>query len=313
MDKPVIYKYFRGEASRREEELILEWVEASEENRKEFQKERMLFDIALFCNKEEQQQNRKLRKRDYFISLAKWSAGIAASLFIVLSSGHFIKEYQFNKKSHQQTISVPVGQRAEIMLADGTKVWLNAKSTLTYAADFGKNNRNVELDGEAYFEVVKNSGLPFFVNTEYNRVKVVGTSFNVSAYKGSNEFETTLVEGIVDIYHRQSGKMITQLVKDEFFSAYENRYQKKYLHSYDFLRWREGLYCFDDTPFRCILDKLEKYYNVTIMVETPEILNYQCTGKFKENDGVEHILRTIRKDHPFSYTINESRDSILIR
>lgn len=310
MNQIILHKYFKGIASQREEELILEWVDASEENRKSFQKERMLYDISLFSNEKKQTKTTKNRR---IIYMAKWSFSVAASVLIILSCGLLFREYSYNQFLQSQTITVPAGQRAEIVLADGTKVWLNARSTLTYAANFGKNGRNVELNGEAYFEVVKNSKMPFFVNTEHNKIKVIGTSFNVSAYQGSNEFETTLVEGIVDIYHREDDRMITRLTKDQFFAANGRNYQKKYLHSYEFLRWKEGLYCFDDTPFKNLLDKLEKYYSVNITVERPDILDYQCTGKFKENDGVEHILKVIQKDHIFSYTINESKDSIVIR
>jgi ferric-dicitrate binding protein FerR (iron transport regulator) len=310
MNQLILHKYFKGIASQREEEFILEWVEASEENAKTFRKERMLYDISLF-SKEKQQANVTTKSRILYIT--KWSLRIAASVLIILSCTFLYSEYNYSQSSRWQTIAVPAGQRAKLVLADGTKVWLNSMSTLTYTTDFGRKSRNVELDGEAYFEVVKNSGTPFFVNTEHNKIKVIGTSFNVSAYKGSNEFETTLVEGIVDIYNRKDDKVITKLTKDQFFSAKGNSYRKKYLHSREFLRWKEGLYCFDDTPFRNLLDKLEKYYNVNITVENPAILDYQCTGKFKENDGIEHILEVIRKDHIFSYDINENRDSIIIR
>jgi len=73
------------------------------------------------------------------------------------------------------------------------------------------------------------------------------------------------------------------------------------------------LYCFDDVPFSGILDKLEKYYNVKITVTSPKLLNHEgLTGKFREQDGIEHILRAISKDHPFRFTINEAKDSIVI-
>ena len=203
-------------------------------------------------------------------------------------------------------------RRSLFLLADGTKVWLNSESTLSYRSDFGRRDRDVELDGEAYFEVAKNKEIPFYVNTETNQVRVVGTHFNVCAYKGSNEFETTLVEGIVDIYAYDNERPLTRLTKNEFFGSYQGKYKKAVLPSYDYLRWREGLYCFDDSPFSCILTKLEKYYNVKITVENPKVLNYRCTGKFKEQDGVEHILKVIQKDHPFTYSISEEGDSIRI-
>ena len=275
MNQDLLHKYFKGETSVDEEKRILNWVDESEENRKTLQKERMLFDIALFTD-----SKRKMREK----------AGAGARIIPMLRWS----------------------QRAQITLADGTKVWLNSESTLSYRSDFGRRDRDVELDGEAYFEVAKNKEIPFYVNTETNQVRVVGTHFNVCAYKGSNEFETTLVEGIVDIYAYDNERPLTRLTKNEFFGSYQGKYKKAVLPSYDYLRWREGLYCFDDSPFSCILTKLEKYYNVKITVENPKVLNYRCTGKFKEQDGVEHILKVIQKDHPFTYSISEEGDSIRI-
>lgn len=133
------------------------------------------------------------------------------------------KEYHYGNTAHLQTVTVPAGQRAQITLADGTKVWLNAQSTLTYSHDFGRNKRNVELDGGAYFEVAKNKEIPFYVNTETNQVRVVETHFNVCAYRGSNEFTTTLLEGIVDIYAKGSEHSLTRLGGTRFlFSGTES-------------------------------------------------------------------------------------------
>lgn len=252
MKQELLHKYFRGTTSIEEEKQILNWVEASEENREAFLKERMLFDVSLFSTKQD------CKKRTaHLIPLFRWTARIAAAIIIAVSAYYMTTEYIYNKGAQPQTITVPAGQRAQITLADGTRVWLNAKSTLTYASNFGRSERNVELDGEAYFEVAKNKKLPFYVHTEMNKVRVVGTSFNVCAYKGSKEFETTLVEGIVDIYPSCNDQVITRLQKDEFFANYDGHCKKTILPSYQYLRWKEGLYCFDDVPFSVILDKLE--------------------------------------------------------
>ena len=308
MNQELLYKYFKGTASIEEEKQILDWVEASEENREAYLKERMLFDVSLFSTK---QDNKKKTIR--FMPTLRWAARIAAAVIIAVSGYYMTTNYIYNKDAQPQTITVPAGQRAQITLADGTRVWLNAQSTLTYASDFGRNDRNVELDGEAYFEVAKNKKLPFYVHTEMHKVRVVGTSFNVCAYKGSKEFETTLVEGIVDIYPSCNDQVITRLQKDEFFANYDGRYKKTILPSYEYLRWKEGLYCFDDVPFSGILDKLEKYYNVKITVTSPRLLTHEgLTGKFREQDGIEHILRAISKEHPFKFRINENKDSIII-
>ena len=308
MNQELLYKYFKGTTSIEEEKQILDWVEAADENREAFLKERMLFDISLFSEKQETK-----KKTTRLIPIFRWTVRITAAIIVAVSGYFMTIDYLYNKGAQLQTITVPAGQRAQIILADGTRVWLNSKSTLTYASNFGRKDRNVNLDGEAYFEVTKNKNIPFYVNTEMNKVRVVGTSFNVCAYNGSKEFETTLVEGIVDIYPSCNDQAITRLQKNEFFANYDGHLKKTVLPSYEYLRWKEGLYCFDDVPFSGILDKLEKYYNVKITVTSPKLLNHEgLTGKFREQDGIEHILRAISKDHPFRFTINETKDSIVI-
>ena len=308
MNQELLYKYFEGTTSIEEEKQILDWVEAADENHEAFLKERMLFDISLFSEKQETK-----KKTTRLIPIFRWTVRIAAAIIVAVSGYFMTIDYLYNKGAQLQTITVPAGQRAQIILADGTRVWLNSKSTLTYASNFGRKDRNVNLDGEAYFEVTKNKNIPFYVNTEMNKVRVVGTSFNVCAYNGSKEFETTLVEGIVDIYPSCNDQAITRLQKNEFFANYDGHLKKTVLPSYEYLRWKEGLYCFDDVPFSGILDKLEKYYNVKITVTSPKLLNHEgLTGKFREQDGIEHILRAISKDHPFRFTINEAKDSIVI-
>lgn len=309
MNQDVLFKYFKGDATLDEEKQILHWIDASPDNKKAFQKERMLYDIALFSD--EKQQDKETKKVHLFPML-RWSVRIAAVVIVAISCGFLLKEYQYNKVAQMQTISVPAGQRAQITLADGTLVWLNAKSTLTYASNFGRAERNVTLEGEAFFEVAKNKDIPFYVNTKKNKVRVVGTCFNVCAYEGSNEFETTLVEGIVDIYAVGIDKPITRLQQNEFFADYGGKLKKTILPSYDYLRWKEGLYCFDDSELGHILNRLELYYNVKITVNNPKLLSNRYTAKFKEQDGIEHILKVIQKDQNFSFRMNEEKDSIII-
>ena len=110
----------------------------------------MLFDIALFTD-----SKRKMREKAgagaRIIPMLRWSARIAAAVIVAVSCGFLINEYRYDKLAQLQTVTVPAGQRAQITLADGTKVWLNSESTLSYRSDFGRRDRDVELDGEAYF------------------------------------------------------------------------------------------------------------------------------------------------------------------
>lgn len=309
MDQKLLYKYFKGIATIDEEKQLLDWVDESPANRKAFQKERMLYDIALFTD---EKKLKKEEKKARILPMLKWSARVAAVVVVALSCGFLFRDYQYNKAAQMQTVAVPAGQRAQITLADGTRIWLNAKSTLTYATNFGRTERNVTLEGEAYFEVAKNKDIPFYVNTEKNKVRVVGTSFNVCAYKDSKEFETTLVEGIVDIYAAGNEKPIVRLQKNEFFADYDGKLKKTVLPSYDYLRWKEGFYCFDDSELSHILNRLELYYNVKITVKNKKLLSHRYTAKFKEQDGIEHILKVIQKDQNFKYYINEEKDQITI-
>lgn len=309
MDQKLLYKYFKGTATMDEEKQILDWVDESPANRNAFQKERMLYDIALFTD---EKKLKKEQKTVRILPVLRWSARIAAVVVVALSCGFLFRDYQYNKVAQMQTVAVPAGQRAQITLADGTRVWLNAKSTLTYASNFGRTDRNILLEGEAFFEVAKNKDIPFYVNTEKNKVRVVGTSFNVCAYKDSKEFETTLVEGVVDIYAVGKEKPIARLQKNEFFADYDGKLKKTVLPSYDYLRWKEGLYCFDDSELSHILNRLELYYNVKITVKNKKLLSHRYTAKFKEQDGIEHILKVIQKDQNFKYYINEEKDQITI-
>lgn len=310
MEQELLHKYFRNESSVEEEKLILDWVEASAENRKAFEKERMLFDIALFSDEKVIPKN---FYRTRLLPIIKWSVRGAAVVLILIGIANLVSDYNYAQTAQLQTVTVPAGQRAEITLADGTTVWLNSKSTLSYSSNFGQEERNVELNGEAFFKVAKNKKIPFLVHTEHNQLQVVGTQFNVCAYRGTDEFETTLVEGIVDVYDKANLKQpLTRLTKDDFLTLHQGRYVKSKPHSYDYLKWKEGLYCFDDSPFSYILNKLEKYYNIAITVSNQKVLDYHCTGKFKEQDGIEHILKAIQRDHQFTYKMNAERDSITI-
>lgn len=309
MKQELLYKYFKGESSIEEEMELLNWLDESEENRTIFSNERLVYDLSIFADTTDY---RFSRKRSHLMTVLRWTASIAALFLIILGSSLFFNNYFSDKEIALQTVQVPMGQRVKILLADGSRVWLNSKSTLTYGVSFGKKERVVNLDGEAYFEVAKNKKVPFLVKTQNNQVKVVGTTFNVCAYKGTNEFEISLIEGVVDVFEKDSDNPIARLTKRQTLIKKNDCYQKGELLSTDFSKWRDGLYCFDDLPFSAILKKLELYYDTQIIVTNPTVLNYRCTGKFKDSDGIEHVLKVIQKDHPFDYSIDKERTKIVI-
>ena len=135
----------------------------------------MLFDIALFTNTKINNKGEKVAVGTHILPMLRQSARIAAVIVVAISCVFLFKEYHYGNTAHLQTVAVPAGQRAQITLADGTKVWLNANSKLVYPTSFKKGIRQVELDGEAYFDVKHNEDNPFVVGTKSMNVTVLGT------------------------------------------------------------------------------------------------------------------------------------------
>lgn len=195
---------------------------------------------------------------------------------------------------------------------DGTVVWLNARSRLHYPNRFSGAERKVELDGEAFFEDFRNEEAPFVVSTEKLDIKVLGTKFNVFAYKGKNEFTTALIEGSVKLYQSDNESVAMYMSPNDYAELKDGRLVKSKISSTDFLLWKEGIYAFDDIPFGEIIKKLELYYDITIEIRNKKLNNYKFSGKFRQRDGVESALRTMQKIYYFSYHKDEELNKITI-
>lgn len=198
-------------------------------------------------------------------------------------------------------INVPKGQRVNIVLADGTSVWLSPRSKIKVPNEFKQANRVVELDGEGFFEVTKNVEHPFIVKTGKYNVKVLGTRFNVFAYSEKSRFETCLVEGSVLVYNRDNEKDGLYLKPNEKVSLENNRLVKsvsdfnneKYLES--------GVFSFQSKPFIEILEYLSLWYGVQFEVERSVAIYRKISGKFRQSDEVDNILRALQGAHSFNF------------
>ena len=200
MNKDILYKFFEGNASFEEEAAVKQWMEESAENRLAFLKERKLFDAMLLLGNEEIIKNGKKRFSINLSSLRTELIKIAAVIALTLGGSFIYRQMQTEQTPIAlQTITVPAGQRINITLADGTNVWLNARTTIQYPITFNEKERLVKLDGEAYFDVTKDKSKPFIVQTDNYNVEVLGTQFDVNAYSETGEFETTLMSGSVKV------------------------------------------------------------------------------------------------------------------
>ena len=301
MEKELLHKFFAGTATLEEKEAIMHWMESDPGNKQFLLKERKLYNAVLLHGEDKQVQQQAGRQQ-YFLhrGIARFLR-VAAMIVVAFGLGYFWQSEKTEGSIAMQTISVPAGQCVNVTLPDGSNIWLNAQTTIQYPVSFNKENRQVKLDGEAYFDVAKDSKRPFIVNTKECSVEVLGTKFNIDAYSSRDKFETVLMEGSVKVsmlddptqavslkpnnkVYRSNGKLLTQKVSN-----------------YERYRWKEGLICFVDEPFKVVMEDFEKFYGLTIVVNNQKVTQYLYTGKFKQTDGVDYALSLLQKNIHFTY------------
>lgn len=313
MNPELLQKYIAGNATEAEKQRVTKWIQENPENMREYMAQRKLHDMVLWRTEPVAEENSREKKHFSLRGVCMEAAKIAAVLAIVLLGTHYwTGKHQVPEDKTWQSIYVPAGQRAELMLADGTKVWLNSRSTLTFPGSFKGNIRNVKLDGEGYFAVTKNVEQPFIVETNKCNVKVLGTEFNVMAYAADSVWETSLLEGAVEILVPGSNNSGMRLEPNMMASLKGNRLVKGRIKEADYFLWREGLLCFNDISVRDMIEKLKLYYGVDIVVNNTRILKNRYTGKFRTKDGVEHVLKVLRLNNKFTYTKDDETNVITI-
>ena len=258
--KDLLQRYIQGDASDNEKQQLMEWLDESPENLKEFKAMRKLYDISLWnlSNQEKKTTHFHLSVKRIVFETIKIAAVITLAVFVTQNFFSSEKEVP----TTMQTIHVPSGQRAEIRLSDGTQVWLNSKSTLKFPTHFGNKDRNVELDGEGYFTVKHDESAPFIVKTNKYDIQVLGTEFNVKAYSQSPSFETSLLKGSVEISSPLIANKIW-LKPNEMLVANKQQIMIRQINNYNYFKWKEGLFCFENESVENLIEKLQLYYDIT--------------------------------------------------
>lgn len=313
MNIELLQKYIAGNATEAEKQRITEWIQANPENMREYMAQRKLHDLALWRTQPATEEKKPEKKRFALRAAWKEAAKIAAVVAIMLLGTHYwAARHRMQETGSLQSIYVPAGQRAELMLADGTKVWLNSRSTLTFPGEFNGDVRNVKLDGEGYFAVAKKVEQPFIVETSKCNVRVLGTEFNVLAYSIDSIWETSLLKGSVEILLPGSTTGGMRLAPNTMATLKANRLVKGHIKEADYFLWREGLLCFNNISVRDMIEKLKLYYGVDIVVNNKRILENHYTGKFRTKDGVEHVLKVLKLNNKFTYTKDDENNVITI-
>ena len=316
MDDELLIAYFKGEVSDEEAQQITEWIEAKIEHQRYYQQLCRLFEVSYWIEDIPEQtevafpkKTKALPWKHYVISFMK-----VAAIFVLGFALHFFLNWQ--KTTHhelQHQIHVPTGQHVEIMLADGSKVWLNSGSTLTFPSKFNGKKRMVELDGEGFFEVKSDKEHPFIVSTSKYQVKAVGNSFNIYDYQDSPQFEAALLNGKVEVTTNAKKSSVVILTPNQRAALCQGVLKVKPIENANNYLWRKGILYFNE-PLLEVFDKLQEYYDIEFQIRNSSLTRKSpyCTGKFRAKDGLEHIIRVLKETNHFDYQIDYESKKIII-
>lgn len=189
------------------------------------------------------------------------------------------------------TISIPRGGEYKLVLADGTTVWLNSDSDIRFPVTFSGDKRQVELRGEAYFEVAKNVEKPFIVKINDYDIRVTGTQFNVRNYPGER-VTTTLVEGSVQL---ERGKDVQKMYPGQQALLVDGQLVMKEVDVTDVIGWREGTFSFKEVRLEDIINELARWYDFDVYYQNVEVKNYHFTAWFRRNVSIEEVIEVLEK------------------
>ena len=318
MEDDILLRYIQGVSSVEETRQVMNWMDADKENEKQILEMQRIYNASLGWDTvfQELEESKSTSKKSYSFHWRKIGT-IAASLLLFFIGGWLVA---WNAMKHQATlksagvecVQVPAGQRLHLTLTDGTKVCLNANSTLHFYSCLGEKKRKILLDGEAYFEVSPDEERPFVVETKTYNIQVLGTTFNVNAPQNTGKFEVALYEGAVQINDKEECKLV-QLAPNEKVSCMNGRLTKQKLDEKDQPCWIKGVLSFNNESYAAIFEKLEAYYDVKINVDNKAVNHYRITAKFHIDSGLKHILTILQQSNGFTYSWNAERGEVNIK
>lgn len=245
---------------------------------------------------------RKMRQERWVTKNPVWAA---ASVLLLLTGGYLWYNHSTEKQTETaerpvgalyNTISVPRGgEQREFTLADGSKIWLNAASTLKYPANFDGTERTVELSGEAYFEVTGSAVKPFHVKIKGAEIEVLGTHFNVKAYEDEPSSKATLVDGAVKVIRGTESLQLKPGEQAEIIPGVSMKLEK--VENVDgVIAWKNGLLNFRDDKISTVLQTIARCYDVAIR-NPSDIPDVRYTGNFSRKSNIQQILNQLKNQH----------------
>lgn len=311
-------KYFFGEPTEEEKRALFSELEKDEGLKREFAAMQNVVGLSgllpreedflkgernleeLMNRQEKKQRWKRIRRIMWYTSSAAAMIALTWLLAWYMLVGSDIPSYT--------EITVPKGQRVHLTLPDGSEAWLSSLSTLKWPSVFSSDARTVELDGEGFFTVTKDAARPFTVQTQKYDVRVLGTEFNVYAYGNSQKFETDLLSGKVRLISINHPTEVINLLPNEKVSLVDGKLQKSVSY-FGGKEYREqGIYDFEEKPLGEVLERLEQWYDVQFKVDNPSLSHEIISGKFRQSDQIETILKAISRADLFKYKIMSQRE-----
>lgn len=310
----LIISFLDGQLTPEECQELQQWIAESDEHQQYFDERTEVLFSAVDASTLQQYDSKKAfarfqervkraERRNYKLQWFKYAA-----IFIAVAGLSFTT-YQLGINSIVSQLAdiqleSPMGSKSKMYLPDGTIIQLNAGSTLTYSQGFGVDNRRVKLSGEGYFEVAKNTQLPFVVETGNLKVRVLGTIFNITNYDSDAEAIVALVEGKVAL---NNNKQETLYLSPGQSATFNKKTQAIHIADCDIDSmndWTEGTFTLDGQPLKDIIRILERHYNVAFTVKNAHLLQYRFYGSFSLSEqSIAEVLNTLSKTGKFKYTI----------
>lgn len=307
---------FSGIITPEEKQLLDQWADESIENQRYLSEQKDLWKLFTLHqkmhkideNKAYQKVSTKLFSRgkvNWLMHLQRVAAILLLPVLIVSAYSYFsVKKHTGQYTTVYNTAETPLGMRSSLTLPDGTKVWLNAGSKLSYPVIFSDKFRAVKLIGEAYFEVKKDHSWPFIVTAGNMNVIVSGTTFNCNAYPENNEIQTVLVEGQVTVSN-ESATVVKEIQPGEMavFRRDNQQITKGKLDIKKYIAWKSGKLMFREDSMSQVIEKLDRWYNVDFVIKDKEIFDYIYTATFID-ESLEQVLKMLSLSAPIRYTVS---------
>ncbi len=317
LSEDIINKYLTGQCTEEELVEVNTWMKESEENARQLFRMEEIYHLGKFNQyadgqrmaRAEKQLYKKLDeekgKQNKILRMHRWMRYAAAIAVILVIGGG--AGYWFYQSGTDQQMMVAVANEGivkEVVLPDGTKVWLNNSAILKYPREFSEKERNVHLEGEAYFEVTKNRHKPFTIQSDAMRVRVLGTRFNFKCDKRCRIAEATLIEGEIEGKgNKEEGQIILAPGQRAELNKNNGRLTVKQVDAKMDAVWHDNLIPFQKADIFTITKALERFYDVKIILSPDIQSNKTYSGVLKRKSDIESVLKSLQNSIPIDYKI----------